>query len=97
MVRFYAIVCGSNTRRYVVKSIILATCCECFEYGCNTSTHDAITCDCVWFEHQVLCCEIDHVANRANGRDTGVVGAMDVRGMAARVDPGIVRRYHMVV
>ena len=27
MMRFYAIVCGSNTRRYVVKSIILATCC----------------------------------------------------------------------
>ena len=50
---------------------LAVTCFGYSEYVCDTLTHDAIICGCVWFEHQVLCREADHVANRANGRGQG--------------------------
>ena len=48
---------------YLFWMTLAVTCCEYFEYACETLTHDAILCDCVWFEYQASCCEIDHIGN----------------------------------
>ena len=50
---------------------LAVTCFGHSEYVCDTLTHDAMICGCVWFEHQVLCREVDHIANKVNGRGQG--------------------------